>query len=133
MAGERATAKTNLRAVLGSLEEYVNDTVRTLLIQLNTELSQATPKDTTHAASNWIGGENQHTSPAGSRTAVTWMFFHMGVAEAKAYTIRKGKFYLTNMVHYIGALDQGYSPQAPPGFVGMTIRRVVDWLNARTG
>lgn len=133
MANERATASSNLRAVLASLEDYVNETVRTLIIQLNAELSLATPKDTTHAASNWIGGENPHTSPAGSKTNVTWMYLEMGIAEARAWTIRKGKFYLSNMVHYIGALDQGYSPQAPPGFVGMTIRKVVDWLNARGG
>lgn len=125
----RAWAASNLASVVAGLEEFVSSQIRVLAEDLARGLEEATPKDTKHAASNWIWGTDPRSEPAGSKRAVTWGPFHAGIAMLASWTIERGKLHMSNMVKYIGDLDQGWSSQAPPGYVAMTIRSVIAAFN----
>lgn len=125
----RAWASSNLANVVAGLEEFVSQQVRILTAALAHGLAEATPKDTTHAASNWPIETEQRSDPVGSKKAVSWGPFHSGIAMLAGWSITRGKLYISNMVKYIGDLDQGWSSQAPPGYVAMTIRNVIAAFN----
>lgn len=117
---------------MASLEAYTNEEVRSFMRELAIELQQATPKDTTNASYNWIWDLVRRIAPAGSRQAVNTGPYFAGLSLAARFTIRMGMAYMENLVHYIGALDQGWSPQAPPHFVLLIIRRVMARRGAAT-
>jgi hypothetical protein len=113
------------RAVIAHMEAFVNGEMREFMQALATELQEATPKDTTHASYNWIWSLVRRSFAAGSREAVDIGAFLTGLHMISRYSIHWGKAYMDNLVHYIGKLDQGWSPQAPPGFVFLIIRKVL--------
>lgn len=122
---------SNLAAVIADLESYATVRVRHLATVLATELSKATPKDTTHAASEWIWGRNPRYYAIGSKLAPAWGAFFSALADLSTWTIATSELYLDNAVDYIKALDEGYSPQAAPDFIGYVIRSVLRRFGAR--
>ena len=63
----RSVIANELRQVIADLEYHVDSTARLLITITLNSLEEATPKDTTHAASNWLGGVEPPVSPAGAR------------------------------------------------------------------
>lgn len=96
-----------------------------MMFDLAISLEDETPKKTHHAASNWIWNDSPRMVPEGSRKHVSYEAFTAGLTALSQWTLDKGALYLTNAVHYIQDLDEGYSPQAPAGFIHMTIRKVI--------
>jgi ABC-type uncharacterized transport system substrate-binding protein len=93
----------------------VLDDAKKTAVFIDTALILQTPKDTTQAASSWnvslVTADNSkvnHGSPAAA----------VNDAQAKINTAQKYKrILIQNMQPYIGRLNNGWSLQAPAGYV----------------
>lgn len=56
-----------------------------------------------------------------------------GIASVLGYKLEQGSIFISNNVRYIGALNAGHSPQAPPGFVPRTIELTVQFSEHASG
>ena len=88
------------------LSKVIVDTM-TLAVR---NLSNSTPVDTEHAASNWIVTfGSPFKGVAGSRVNVSWSEFYNGLAKLKRYDVgRDGRVYIRNNVLYLQYLDRGH-------------------------
>lgn len=126
-------AVTNLRLVVADLEKFAGEVVRDLCGDLQVSLMEATPKDTTNAASGWTWDRSPRDTHFGSKKDPNWGPFAESLQMLAAYVLSEGLLYLDNAVSYIGirdqdgfpGLDAGWSPQAPAGFISLTIRKVL--------
>lgn len=85
-------------------------------------LENATPVDTTHASTNWVGSVGKpYTAVAGSRESPSRAAQLAGKARVRAYSgkdIKAGrKLFIRNNVFYVKFLNRGSSQQAPARFV----------------
>lgn len=118
------------------VEEGVNRIVRTVALVVDRELVLETPVDTGRARSNWIVslgeaatderepyaegsglGKGEGSNAAGA----------LAQGQAVIAGRRSGTdIYISNNVKYIGRLNDGWSAQAPSGFVQAAIKRAVE-------
>lgn len=133
-----ATHKTfkSLGAAIGrygkTIEEQTNRVVIEVAIDVAHNVIRSTPVDTGRARSNWVpkvGSPPSHTRNPFAPGR------HLGIGEngnARAaltnaqtvFATRKpggGALYLKNNLPYIARLNEGYSKQAPSGFVQSSI------------
>lgn len=124
---ERATSLKELASAASraasTLEQDINEIVKTAAINLSFELIYRTPVDTTKATSNWtvgIGFPEFIDRPA-------YFYGHDGITAAmsrsSAYAAAKSAvgtrkrtgfpIYISNNVNYIVELNEGKSPQQP--------------------
>ena len=104
------------------LAAAVSAMVADAMLRAHAAVTAATPKDTTHAASNWLlSVGHPRTEVVGSRQSVDWSQWSAGRDELVRYDIKQGRVYLRNNVPYIGALNHGWSKQASAGFVERAI------------
>jgi len=96
----------NVRVVGTSLRRFSQKKGNELAAVVLTELRQDTPVLTGKARDGW--------------------FVQVGPGSASAASVRIGPIYVLNDVPYIGRLNDGWSDQAPPGFVQIAIARAVD-------
>lgn len=90
-------------------------------------LSNATPVDTSHASTNWIGSVGKPwTGVAGSRESPTRAAQLAGRERVRAYSaadIKAGRqIYIRNNVFYLKWLNRGHSKQAPARFVELALQ-----------
>jgi hypothetical protein len=132
--GPRAFAVTNLRLVAADLTAFAEQITADLAADLQLQLMKATPIDTSNARSGWTTTKgNPPTSHHGSKRAPNWNPFFASLLMLGTYKLQDGILYITNLVDYIGdtdaaglpGLDAGWSPQAPAGFISLTIRKVL--------
>lgn len=112
----------NAREMGKAMRAACSGAVRDTLLIAHQSVTDATPVDTTHAASNWllsVGSPNYDI--AGSREAPDWGPWNSGRKLLMDWDISKGKIYLRNNVPYIGALNNGHSQQAPPNFIELAL------------
>lgn len=125
MTGLRKLA-SNLRQRVGELDKEANQLAIRTAETIVGDLVQVTPVDTSQALSNWqvgIGspvdssispyfpGEHGSTQSASSAAA-------LDAARALLRTKKPGQtIYISNVLRYIGRLNEGSSSQAPAGFV----------------
>lgn len=108
------------------LRQHVTGVLRVLAYQMAFELHNTTPVDTTNARNNWIASVgSDHGRTSGSKENPSTAGFFQGLREIAAFQISHGFIWLSNNVHYIVDLNQGYSPQAPPQFVQKAIGKVI--------
>lgn len=114
------------------VEEGVNEIVKKTAIVADRELVLSTPVDTGRARSNWLlslGGPSTSEIEAyaqgkgGSSGAA-----NANAAMAQAQAAVRGRrpeqdVYISNNVPYIGRLNDGWSAQAPAGFVQAAVQR----------
>lgn len=126
-------AREQIRVVISSLEQFIDQLVRKLVLDIVANLRTApdsgygTPVDTGWARANWIpriGGPAE--VPSGSREAVSTGAQEVGVAKiATGYRTAQGPVFISNAVPYIVHLNEGSSRQAPRGFVQNAITKAV--------
>lgn len=95
-------------------------------IRLMNEIIRDTPVDTGHAQSNWIASfKTPFSSVIGSKARVNRGYQSASRARLGRYNIlTSGPIFISNNVAYIVRLNQGYSKQAPAGFVEAAIERI---------
>ena len=109
---------------------FVDDTerkftmaVRKIAIDAFSEVILKTPVDTGRARGNWlvsIGDASAGTVELNDKTGQVTI----GEVQAEALGLELGDvIYLSNNLPYIEALEDGWSGQAPSGFVKLTVQR----------
>lgn len=96
------------------VEPAVDDTLRKVALVANQTLIMATPVDTGRARANWQVSINTEIDAEVDSTDA------QGAMARNAEVIRgyrNGELIIQNNVHYIGKLNDGWSAQAPAGFV----------------
>lgn len=122
----------NLRKLADSMPERVNQELRKVALAVDQVLVLTTPVDTGRARSNWqvtIGAPATGTVNAFPPSAKTDSIGVMGVsgtfavnaAIAATKNYDGGNIYITNNLPYIRRLNEGWSKQAPAGFVEQAI------------
>lgn len=110
-----------LQELANALPGHVNETVRRVAVAVNQTITLATPVDTGRARANWqvsLGApelaQRNETDKGGGATIAR----NRSVIDG----FQGGKIYLSNNVPYIGRLNEGWSAQAPAGFVEKAIQ-----------
>jgi hypothetical protein len=89
-------------------------------------LFSATPRDTGHAAANWVpsAGEPYVGEDEGEAQAA-------GIAALDHYKVEDGPLYVSNSVPYMPYLIAGSSEQAPPGWDAGAVDQAVAAVQQR--
>lgn len=109
------------------LKRAVGKIKGTAIIRATEMLYEATPKDTTNAANNWVPSiRNPSTATHGSKQSPSRSRQLDGIAKIKAWMNKpdNSTIYLTNNVPYIDRLNAGSSRQAPANFVESVVARI---------
>jgi hypothetical protein len=116
-------------SVIGAeIRARISSVVSETMLRARVAVAEATPVDTHHAESNWVLSTGApYTGVDGSREAVSYAAQEAGDEAMKRYDVgRDGAVYLRNNVPYVKYLDEGWSQQAPAGFVADAIRGAGD-------
>jgi len=118
-----ASLERRLNRAADSLDRSLRTIVGEVIASIGEEVVPATPVDTGFARANWrpslnVAAESpiSFLDPTGAAT----------VAKIRVVSMRwrpGDVFFLRNNAEYIGDLNRGSSPQAPPGFVQASARR----------
>lgn len=117
----------SLQFVMQVLKKFTEKHVKIITLDATANLIETTPRDTGWARSNWIPSLSKpKDDPAGTPEAVSKAASDAGVAEVvTGYTLEKGPVFISNNVPYIRKLNDGWSKQAPAGFVQAAILKAV--------
>lgn len=120
-------------AVIGRLIVRVTEkVVKFVTLEVHSNLSAApqeggTPVKTGFARASWVPAVGQvNAGVAGSKENVDSSFAAAGIAQVVAYRLNQGAAFVSSNVPYILMLNDGWSPQAPPGFVDSCVLRAVN-------
>lgn len=119
--------------IVADLAQFSEDRLIGLVLDLNANLAINTPIDIGWARANWVpsigkpyeGGKDK--KPERAKVAGALAAQQNGQAAVLGYKLEQGALFSTNNVVYIGMLNAGHSPQAPPGFVGRVIELTVQF------
>lgn len=128
-----AFSTNNPHVVAVRFQKSVSRVMNRLALDITEGLIETTPVDTGWARSNWVpsvGAPNEDT--VGSKEDVSTDAQGRGTAAIFANLAAGGldPLFITNHVPYIEKLNDGYSPQAPAGFVDAIVAGAVE--NARS-
>lgn len=99
------------------LRAHVTRAVKMLALEIDRQLRIATPVDTGNARWNWIssvGAPNSNEADGPGPHAA-------GIQAVLSYELASGALWIANCVPYIRRLNDGWSQQAPSGFVERAI------------
>lgn len=123
-------ADTQRQVIRTALEGFVGRLVRVIVINAVAELREGTPVDTGWARANWIPSvgapwDQVYGSRPGPGEKAVDGGHSAGLAQVAIYRFGQGPVYITNNVPYIARLNDGWSRQAPAGFVQISIHRAI--------
>lgn len=113
------------------VEKGADDLVRKVAIAATQAVITATPVDTGRARSNWLASIDaprfDTRDPVAAGAAATGPAMAEAIAVIQGYNgDRNREVRLANNLPYIGRLDEGYSAQAPAGFIRLAVQAGVD-------
>lgn len=120
----------DLRAISTSVSTIGNETAKTVALAVITDLANVTPVDTSQAISNWKISLNQVTVLAippyvqGKKGSSQAESIKATIDAAKLVLAAKkpgDTIWISNVLPYIGLLNDGTSTQAPAGFVDRAV------------
>ena len=115
-----------IEQVIGALEDFTEDLIKKIALDVTANLIETTPIDTGWARSNWVPQIGApFLDPVGSPAAIDPSQQEQGQAAILGYEIEVGAVFITNNVPYIVRLNEGSSAQAPSGFVQLAIEKAV--------
>jgi len=117
------------------LDAYIDKSITAVAVEAQATLVEGTPIDTGWARNNWLMSlDAPATEPAGSPDNVgsASAASQQGIAIViSSFSHRRhGNIYIANNVPYIGRLNDGYSPQAPAGYVETALDTAVAVVEA---
>lgn len=129
---------TQVRVVMTALDRFTESFIKKMALDVVANLSRApseggTPVDTGWARANWLASVTQPiTEPAGDPENVSAAESEKeaGLGKVLAYRLSAGSVFISNNVPYITRLNDGYSQQAPAGFVQRAIQEAVTNIRA---
>jgi hypothetical protein len=119
--------------IVADLATFSEERLVGLMLDLNANLIINTPIDIGWARAGWVpsigqpyeGGDQRNVEPGMVPGAQATQ--QAGNAALLGYKLADGPMYSTNNVVYIGRLNAGHSPQAPPGFVPRVIELTIQF------
>jgi hypothetical protein len=100
-----------------------------LAVNLTAELIERTPVDLGWARANWVpnlgGPYTGNGAPPDRPGPMDAAVQESGLAEVLAFKLADGAIFVSNRVPYIQRLNDGWSDQAPAGFVEGAIDKVL--------
>lgn len=130
MARNLRDLATDLRAISTSVSSIGNETSKTVALAVITDLANVTPVDTSQAISNWRITLNQRAVLAippyahGKKGSSQAESIKATIDAAKLVLAAKkpgDTVWISNVLPYIGLLNDGSSTQAPSGFVERSV------------
>lgn len=128
------TRRTSMAQIIAEMNGVISEHVAEIALDIHADLVEnpptGTPIDTGWASVNWWiktgSAPTGNDGPAGN-VASRQAGQQAGVAAMASYHIGSGQsVWITNGVPYISRLNDGWSQQAPAGFVETAIKRVLD-------
>ena len=126
--------RKQVTAIVSDLNGLTARSVSKITLAVTFNLVEDTPVDTGWARANWVPSVGKRSrrpaqsfpgrTPEASVQAAAAVQA-AGQVEALGYKLENGRAFVTNNVHYIRRLNDGYSRQAPRGFVQIAIRKAV--------
>ena len=136
MANDLDRLSRKMRQTAIQIETGATVMTRKVALAIDQTLVIATPVDTGRARSNWVvevgtqptrdtrepysPGDRGNTGAANAAAAIA-----QGQQAVMSYNREDEYIFITNNLNYIKDLNEGKSPQAPPGFVQTAIARGV--------
>jgi hypothetical protein len=123
-----------IKALSVALDKEIKSLVLELMLECQANIIEATPIDTGWARSNWFvvfGADkeinyNPNISVETAKNLQTFYLYKM-----LEWDRDKGEIYIVNNVPYIGRLNNGYSKQAPSGFVEKAISQAIQTVSGK--
>jgi TPP-dependent pyruvate/acetoin dehydrogenase alpha subunit len=117
---------SNVIKVQKELVDFTEKLIKKLTLAVNAQLIKDTPRDTGWARANWIPNLNvAFTDTVGEYTRVDKSVQAAGVANIATLYRLPSLVFISNNVHYITKLNEGFSGQAPSGYVQIAISRAI--------
>jgi len=111
----------NAAAIGREIRADLSKTIADSMITGTLAVIAATPVDTENASNNWmLTAGSPYEGVDGSRESPSSSVRDSLIEKMRDYDlVRDGTVYLRNNVFYLQFLDDGWSQQAPPGFVAL--------------
>ena len=118
----------NAASIGRELRAHLSKTISDALRFATMALRDSTPVDTTNAANNWmITTGRAYEGVDGSRQDPSHAVQDALLARMADYDVgRDGKVFIRNNVLYVQYLDDGWSSQAPPGYVAIVFTNAAE-------
>ena len=130
--------RQQVRALIGGLNRLTERVVIKITLDVTANLTETTPVDTGWARANWVPAVGQRNRGSALRAdtqlarEVRASFVPAAVAgqaagqaQVAGYKLERGRVFVSTNVPYILRLNDGYSQQAPRGFVQNAVRKAV--------
>jgi hypothetical protein len=122
--------------IVADLVHYTRGEVVALALNLDANLRSnpplGTPVDTGWARANWLPSVGEPTLMAAQardakpgQVAARQQQAEQGLNRVLTWDLPDGAIFDTNNVPYIGRLNDGHSPQSPPGFIQSAMEKAV--------
>ena len=123
--------------IIADLDRFTRGEVLALALNVDANLRESppvgTPVDTGWARANWVPSVGEPNivladvrDPSPSEVIARQQLAQQGLNQVLAWNVNNGPIFVTNNVPYIGALNNGHSPQqAQPGFVQRALEKAV--------
>lgn len=128
-----------VRIVIGALRGFTAKTAVRLTLNIVSNLSEDTPKNTGWAAANWIPNiGSPFRGTAGTKAAAIAGSLDKGTQQSAlskliVYRLEQGPIHVTSNVPYILKLNEGSSRKAPSMFVQAAVIRGIRQTNKARG
>lgn len=133
-----ARGRDQITVIMRGLDRFTADQVRDLGLEVTANLQERTPVDIGWARANWIPAIGAPQTivndgkPTPGAVSVAVARQAAGVAQLASYRhVAQGSIFVSNNAPYIRRLNDGWSRQAPSGFVQIEVRRAIKTVKAR--
>jgi hypothetical protein len=127
--------------IIADLSRFTEREVVALSLNVDANLRDnppiGTPIDTGWASANWVPSVGEPSTirandrdPTPAMIAARRSAGEAGLNEVLAWEIDDGPIFISNSVPYIRRLNDGHSPQSPPGFVQAAMALAVEQTEA---
>jgi hypothetical protein len=122
--------------IIADLEAYTEQEVVALATNVNANLRSqppiGTPIDLGWASANWLPSVGEpillnleEVEPTPGMVSATAQRASEGLNDLLGWRLRQGPIFSTNNVPYIVPLNDGHSPQSPPGWVQKAMEKAI--------
>lgn len=124
--------------IIADLDAHAEAVAIDLALEITAELRITTPVLTGWARANWVpslgdpyDGGSAAVQPTPGLVTTAMSRQNEGLAQVLSYRLAQGPIWVTNNVPYIHRLNEGWSQQAPSGFVQAAVARAVQTVRGR--
>jgi hypothetical protein len=128
--------------VIADLDRFTRGEIVALAMNMDANLRESpplgTPIDTGWARANWVPSlgapvvlDAKVKDPTPAQVSTRQAAADSGLNDVLSWKKEDGPIFIANNVPYIGALNNGHSPQSPRGFVQNALEKAVRETNSR--